>query len=285
MRILDRADLKPSLSVLGLDEVAEAAMQKAIAEPNGILLVTGPTGSGKTTTLYSCLMELNRPDVNIITTEDPVEYQLPGANQVQINSFIGLNFAAALRSVLRQSPDIILVGEIRDSETADIAVKAALTGHLVLSTLHTNDAPSAITRMVDMGVEPSLLSSALILAQAQRLIRKLCPACKKPIDQLPEKMLKAYSVDPAFFTGCTVYEAKGCFKCRNSGYKGRMAIMEVLQVDRDLRDDIVKGVSAKEIAAHARQKGMLTLKDIGLMKVKAGLDSLEDALSTTGGGE
>ena len=285
MRLLDKAALFPSLDALGLDEVARVSMKKAITEPNGILLVTGPTGSGKTTTLYSCLMEMNRPDVNIITSEDPVEYQLPGVNQVQINSFIGFTFAEALRSILRQSPDVILVGEIRDSETSEIAIKAALTGHLVLSTLHTNDAPSAITRMIDMGVEPALLASALILAQAQRLVRKLCPACKKPLDTLPEKLLKTYTVDPKLFEGATLYESKGCFKCRNTGYKGRLAIMEVLPIDRDLRADIVKGLSAKEIAHHAREKGMLTLKDIGLLKVKNGITSLDDALSVTGGGE
>ncbi|MDI6773808.1 MAG: ATPase, T2SS/T4P/T4SS family [Verrucomicrobiota bacterium] len=285
MRILDRAALFPSLSALGLDEAAYVAMRRAISEPNGILLVTGPTGSGKTTTLYSCLMELNQPDVNIVTCEDPVEYQLPGVNQVQINSFIGLTFAAALRSVLRQSPDIILVGEIRDNETADIAIKAALTGHLVLSTLHTNDAPSAITRMVDMGVEPSLLSSALILAQAQRLLRKLCPSCKKPAKELQTKLLRGYNISPELFDGVTTYEAGSCMKCRNSGYKGRMAIMEALPVDRELRADILNGLSSKDLAAHAKKKGMLSLKEIGLNKVRDGITSLDAALSITGGGE
>ncbi len=285
MRILDKAALFPNLVALGLDEGAYVAMRRAISEPNGIILVTGPTGSGKTTTLYSCLMELNQPDVNIITCEDPVEYQLPGINQVQINSFIGLTFAEALRAVLRQSPDIILVGEIRDNETADIAIKAALTGHLVLSTLHTNDAPSAVTRMVDMGVEPSLLSSALILAQAQRLLRKLCPNCKKPATELPMNMLQAYGIAPSFFDGATTYVADGCARCRGSGYKGRMAIMEVLPVDRELREGIIKGLSAKELLILAKGKGMLTLKDIGLNKVREGITSLEAALSITGGGE
>ncbi len=283
MRLLDRGNLKPSLSALGLEPLPERAMRKAISEPNGIVLVTGPTGSGKTTTLYSCLMELNQPEVNIITCEDPVEYELPGINQIQINSFVGLTFATALRAVLRQDPDIILVGEIRDGETASTAIKAALTGHLVLSTLHTNDAASSVTRMVDMGVEPSLLASGLILAQAQRLIRKLCPACRKPMSSLPEKVLQAYDIPKETFADCTVYEAKGCVKCRNIGYKGRMAIMEVLQVDRDLRNAIVQGLTAKEIADMAKKRGMMTLKDIGISKVKNGDTSLDAALHVTGG--
>lgn len=282
MRILDRSSLFPNLAALGLDEEAERAMQHAIGQPNGILLVTGPTGSGKTTTLYSCLLELNQPDVNIITCEEPVEYQLPGINQVQINPFVGLTFAAALRSVLRQSPDIILVGEIRDAETAEIAIKAALTGHLVLSTLHTNDASSAITRMIDIGVEPSLLASSLILAQAQRLIRRLC-TCKKKSDELPVEKLQTYDIDPAYFEGTTVYKAGGCAKCHKTGYKGRISVMEVLPMDSDVRQDILKGVSAGEIGAKAQAKGMLTLKDIGLKKVKEGITSIDAALAVTGG--
>ena len=282
MRILDKSSLFPNLDALGLDKEAARAMKHGIAQPNGMLLVTGPTGSGKTTTLYSCLLELNQPDVNIITCEEPVEYQLAGINQVQINPFVGLTFATALRSVLRQSPDIILVGEIRDSETAEIAVKAALTGHLVLSTLHTNDASSAITRLVDMGIEPSLLASSLILAQAQRLIRKLC-SCKKKSKSLPLDKLEAYNIDPVYFEGATVYEAGGCARCHNSGYKGRISVMEVLEVDSELRTDILKGVSAGEIGAKAKAKGMLTLKDIGLQKIKDGITSIDAALAVTGG--
>lgn len=285
MRILDKSALFPNLDTLGLDEYALKSMKLGIAQPNGIILVTGPTGSGKTTTLYSCLMELNRPDVNIMTCEDPVEYQLPGINQVQINSYIGFTFAVALRSVLRQSPDIILVGEIRDTETAEIAIKAALTGHLVMSTLHTNDSSGAITRLIDMGIEPSLIASSLILAQAQRLLKKLCPACKKESHELPVDKLRSYGINPEIFNGVTVYEPQGCPKCRNTGYKGRMAIMEILPVDKELRLDILKGLSAKEIAARAVTKGMLTLKDIGMLKVKHGLTSIEAALSITGGGE
>jgi len=216
LRILDKSALFPNLAALKLDPAAFQGFKHAIEQPNGIILVTGPTGSGKTTTLYSCLQELNTPDVAIITCEDPVEYQLAGMNQVQINSFVGLTFAAALRSILRQAPDIILVGETRDSETAEIAVKAALTGHLVLSTLHTNDACGAITRLIDMGIEPSLLASALILSQAQRLLRRLCPACKKPADTIPEVTLKEYGIDPAIFKGSNVQTPKGCPKCHNS---------------------------------------------------------------------
>jgi type IV pilus assembly protein PilB len=223
--------------------------------------------------------------VNIVTCEDPVEYQLAGINQVQINPIVGLSFAIALRSVLRQSPDIILVGETRDSETADIAIKAALTGHLVLSTLHTNDAPGAITRLIDMGVEPSLLSSALVLAQAQRLIRRLCAACKKVSKELPLDKLATYEIDAKQFEGLTVYEKAGCPRCRNTGFKGRIAVMEVLQVDRELRQDILAGIDSKQIAAKAVKKGMLTLKDIGIRKVREGLTSIDAALAVTGGGE
>jgi type II secretory ATPase GspE/PulE/Tfp pilus assembly ATPase PilB-like protein len=259
-------------------------MKHGINQPNGIILVTGPTGSGKTTTLYSCLQELNVPEVNIVTCEDPVEYQITGLNQVQINSFVGLTFSAALRSVLRQSPDIILVGEIRDSETSEIAIKAALTGHLVLSTLHTNDAAGAITRLIDMGTEPSLLAASLILAQAQRLVRRLCTSCKKPLPALPEKLLDTYHLDPKIFEGASLFCAGvGCPKCHNTGYKGRIAIMEVLPMNRELRQDIIKGLPVKEIAEKARAKGMLSLKDIGLRKVKDGLTSLEAALEVTGG--
>jgi len=283
MRILDKSALFPNLAALGLDEQAYKAMKYAISQPHGIILVTGPTGSGKTTTLYSCLMEMNKPDVNIITCEDPVEYQLSGINQVQINSFVGLDFAAALRSVLRQSPDIILVGETRDNETAGIGIKAALTGHLVLSTLHTNDACGAITRLTDMDVEPSLLASSLVLAQAQRLLRKLCSACKKEQKNLPLEQLKAYGIDPDFFKGTTVFQAVGCPRCHNSGYKGRAAIMEVLTVNKEVRYDILKGISSKEIAIKAKDRGMLMLKDIGLIKVKDGVTSIDGALECTGG--
>ena len=282
MRTLDKTHLAPSLAALGLDDFAYKAMKYAIDQPHGILLVTGPTGSGKTTTLYSCLQDLNQPDVNIVTAEDPVEYQLPGVNQVHVNQQVGLTFASVLRSVLRQDPDIVLVGEIRDGETADIAVKAALTGHLVLSTLHTNNAAGVIARLIDMGVPPFLIASSLILAQAQRLFRKLCPVCKKPCEPHPD-ILIANRIDPALFEGATIYEPGGCTKCNGIGYRGRGAIMEVLTVTDTIRGAIVKGAPASTIQEMAVADGMVTLKDAGLLKVKNGLTSLRAALEVTGG--
>jgi len=281
MRTLDKTNLAPSLSALGLDDFAYQAMKHAIEQPHGIILVTGPTGSGKTTTLYSCLQDLNQPDVNIVTAEDPVEYQIQGINQVQVNQQAGLSFAAILRSVLRQDPDIVLVGEIRDGETADIAVKAALTGHLVLSTLHTNDASGVIPRLVDMGVPPFLIASSLILAQAQRLFRKLCPACKKPAEINPD-VLAANGIDPEFFKGATVFEPCGCVKCNDIGYKGRGAMMEVLPISEAIRSATIKGSSSAVIRDIAVKEGMKTLKDVGLLKVRNGMTSLNAALEVTG---
>jgi len=281
MRILDKSSLSPSLAGLGLDEVAEKAMGYAIHQPHGIILVTGPTGSGKTTTLYSCLQDLNQPDVNIITCEDPVEYQLEGINQVQMNSDVGLTFASTLRSILRQDPDIVLVGEVRDGETAEIAIKAALTGHLVLSTLHTNDAPGAVTRLIDMGIEPFMLGSCLVLAQAQRLYRKLCTACKKAT-KIPENILQINHIDPAVLEGADVFEAVGCPRCVN-GYKGRGAIMEVLLMNDEIRQHILEGATTNEIRALGKKNGMVSLKEAGLTRVKEGLTSLEAALEVTGG--
>jgi type IV pilus assembly protein PilB len=281
MRTLDKSSLSPSLSSLGLDSQALQALEYAIAQPHGILLVTGPTGSGKTTTLYSCLQDLNQPDVNIITCEDPVEYQIEGINQVAINADIGLTFASALRSILRQDPDIILVGEIRDGETAEVAIKAALTGHLVLSTLHTNDAPGAVTRLIDMGIEPFMLGSCLILAQAQRLYRKLCTACKKPTSYPPET-LERNRIDPELFKGVKLYKSVGCPRC-SGGFKGRGAIMEVLLVNDAIREAVLRGANTTEIRDQARQSGMVTLKEAGLMRVKDGITSLEAALEVTGG--
>jgi len=281
MRTLDKANLAPSLSALGLDPYSFNALSYGINQPHGIILVTGPTGSGKTTTLYSCLQDLNKNDVNIITCEDPVEYQLPGINQVQVHSKVGMTFANALRSILRQDPDIVLVGEIRDSETAEIAIKAALTGHLVLSTLHTNDAPGAVTRLIDMGVEPFMLGSTLILAQAQRLYRKLCNACKKP-DEIDQEILAKNHIDPNFFDGCTIYKAVGCPRC-NKGYKGRGAIMEVFSVNDEIRRGILKGLNTAELRDLGRENGMITLKDAGLARVKEGLTTLEAILEVTGG--
>lgn len=282
MRPLDRTALYPNLASLGLDPFALEAMTHAIAQPHGILLVTGPTGCGKTTTLYSCLEELNKPDVNIVTCEDPVEYQVKGINQVQIRSDIGLTFAATLRSILRQDPDIVLVGEIRDRETADIAVRAALTGHLVLSTLHTNDAAGAVIRLVDMGVEPFLLASSLLLTQAQRLFRKLCQFCKKEVTVSPG-ILKVNDIPPDYFDGVTVYGSVGCPKCNRTGFKGRSAIMEVIPMDEEIRQAILRGETSKEIRTKAIRKGMITLKNAGLQKVKEGVTSLDSVLAITGG--
>ena len=302
MRVLDKSALFPSLGGLGLDAHALSAMQYAINQPHGILLVTGPTGSGKTTTLYSCLQELNKPDVNIVTCEDPVEYQLAGITQVQVNPTAGLTFATALRSILRQDPDIVLVGEIRDGETAEIAVKAALTGHLVLSTLHTNDAAGAIARLVDMNIPPFLIASSMVLSQAQRLYRKACMSCRKEIE-LPLEVLKANKISPSVFSRAVspqsagegaitlgssegyvpVYRATGCPKCNGTGYKGRGAIMEVLPIDDDIKQLIMRGATSGEIREKARAKGMLTLKEVGLVKVREGLTSLDAALEVTGG--
>ena len=283
MRTLDKSNLAPSLSALGLDEFAYKAMRYAIGQPHGIILVTGPTGSGKTTTLYSCLQDINTQDVNIITVEDPVEYQLHGVNQVHVHSQIGLTFASVLRSTLRQDPDIVMVGEIRDEETADIAVKAALTGHLVLSTLHTNDASGVIPRLIDMQVPPFLLASSLILAQAQRLYRKLCPFCKRGGGEPDPEVLIANSINPELFEDREVFEPVGCPKCNNIGYKGRGALMEVLPVTDVIRNAIVRDISSAELRKLAREEGMMTLKECGLMKVVEGITSMQSALEVTGG--
>ena len=282
MRILDKSNLSTGLSELGLDDYAYDAMSYAIAQPHGIILSTGPTGSGKTTTLYSCLQDLNKPNVNIVTAEDPVEYELPGVNQVHVNVQAGLTFAGVLRSVLRQDPDIVLVGEIRDNETADIAVKAALTGHLVLSTLHTNDAVGVIPRLVDMQVPPFLIASSLILAQAQRLYRRLCPSCRQEVEA-NEQLLEANRVDPEFFKGHAIYGPGGCARCHNTGYKGRGAFMEVLPISAKIRDLIEHGANIEVLRAAAISEGMVTLKEIGMRKVRDGITSLEAALEVTGG--
>jgi len=282
MRTLDKQNLAPGLASLGLDDFAYQAMHYAIEQPHGVLLVTGPTGSGKTTTLYSCMQDLNKPDDNIVTAEDPVEYQIAGINQVHVNTQVGLTFASVLRSVLRQDPDIILVGEIRDGETADIAVKAALTGHLVLSTLHTNDAAGVIARLVDMGVPPFLIASSLILAQAQRLYRTLCNACKKEAE-IPQDVLAINHIDPKIFNGKPLFSPVGCPRCNGTGYKGRRAIMEVLPVDDTIRDAIVRGMTTTDLRALAVKNGMIALKDVGMMKVRDGITSLAAALEVTGG--
>ncbi|HDL77872.1 MAG TPA: secretion system protein E [Lentisphaerae bacterium] len=282
MRILDKSALAPNVAALGLDQLAYERLMYAIKQPHGMILVTGPTGSGKTTTLYSCLQELNDPGVNIITVEDPVEYQLPGINQVQTHAAVGLTFASALRSILRQDPDIVMVGEIRDSETAQIAIQAALTGHLVLSTLHTNDASGAVARMLYMGIEPFMIASAVIMAQAQRLFRKLCPACKRE-REIPVDVLRVNRLDPEEFAGVTFYEPVGCPKCNGIGFKGRGALMEILLMSDAVRDLVLRNADSAAIREKAIEEGMVTLRNAGLQRVKEGVTSIEEALRVTGG--
>jgi len=280
MRILDKSDLAPSVAGLGLDTTAYEDLMYAIQQPHGMILVTGPTGSGKTTTLYSALQELNRPGVNIITIEDPVEYQLNGINQVQARSEVGLTFAAGLRSILRQDPDIVMVGEIRDAETAGIAIQAALTGHLVLSTLHTNDAAGAIARMLYMGIEPFLLASSVIMTQAQRLYRKLCPSCKRE-RKLPVEYLRLNNIDRQCFDEVPLFEPRGCPKCNDTGYRGRGAIMEILSIDDKIRELILREENAGAIRAQATSSGMLALREVGLRRVSEGATSIEEILRIT----
>jgi len=277
LRLLDKGNLSIGLDKLGFSAEPMRIFKEAIAKPFGMILVTGPTGSGKSTTLYSVLNQLNTPDRNIITIEDPVEYQLEGITQIQVKSEIGLDFASGLRSVLRQSPDVIMVGEIRDSETADIAVKASLTGQLVLSTLHTNDAVSSVSRLVDMNVEPFLVASSLIMLCAQRLCRRLCMKCKKPID-LPEDYLKSVG----FTQKATFYAAKGCNYCNNTGFYGRIAILEAIAIDDTMREMIMKKKSIDDIKDYAMHKcNMRMLRDDAYLKVKEGMTSLEEAVRIT----
>lgn len=280
MRILDKGNLMLDLTKLGFEPKALKDFMDAITSPYGMVLVTGPTGSGKTTTLYSALQQVNTIDVNIMTAEDPVEYNLMGINQVQMKDDIGLNFAAALRSFLRQDPDIVMVGEIRDYETAEIAVKAALTGHLVLSTLHTNDAPSTINRLLNMGVEPFLVSSSVILILAQRLVRKVCQNCKKP-EKVPIQTLIDSGFTKEEAEGVVCYKGEGCNACNNTGYKGRVALYEVMPVKEEIKELILQGASALDIKRTAIKLGMKTLRMSGLSKVKEGLTSLEEVVGTT----
>jgi type IV pilus assembly protein PilB len=252
----------------------------AIANPYGMVLVTGPTGSGKTTTLYSALSRVNTPEVNVMTAEDPVEYNLDGINQVLVNDDVGLSFAAALKAFLRQDPNIIMVGEIRDLDTASIAVKAALTGHLVLSTLHTNDAPSAIGRLVDMGIEPFLVASSVQLVLAQRLVRRVCNACKRPIE-LNDEILRELQLDKGEAKKATFFEGAGCVECSNTGYRGRQGVYEVLPLTPQLRDLVLDRASAGELKKLAIEQGMLTLRRDALEKLKRGLTSVEEVLKET----
>ncbi len=277
MRLLDKGNLQGSIESLGLDDYTLNVFKKAIDAPHGMILITGPTGSGKTTTLYTILGELNNPIYNLVTVEDPVEYQLTGINQVAVKSDIGMGFADALRSILRQDPDIVMIGEIRDNETADIAVKAALTGHQVLSTLHTNDAAGAITRMDDMGIEPFLISSSVILTCAQRLVRRICPNCREEFKPEPELLAKLGIEDE----GTVFYQGAGCGRCKGRGYVGRAPIIEVLPVSEAIRRLVIKRASASVVKNQAISEGMKTLRMVGIDKAREGITTLEEVLRTT----
>src|SRR5436309_5033553 len=280
LRILDKEALKLDLTQLGFDEWSLDKFNAAIHQPYGMVLITGPTGSGKTTTLYSGIHTINSPDVNIMTAEDPVEYNLKGVNQVQINEGVGRTFAAALRSFLRQDPDVILVGETRDLETAQISIRAALTGHLVFSTLHTNDCPSTIARLLDMGIPPFLLSSSLLLILAQRLARRLCAACKEPYE-VDEESLAPYGHVPTGRGKVTIHKSKGCPTCSFTGMKGRVAIYEVMPISEELKDAILRSATIAAIREIAQSQGMKTLRQAALLKVLAGTTSIEEVLRVT----
>jgi type IV pilus assembly protein PilB len=280
LRVLDKSNLSASMDKLGIDAETYIRFKHAVDAPHGLILVTGPTGSGKTTTLYSALNELNSPQFNIVTVEDPVEFQLPGVNQVPVKKEIGLTFASALRSILRQDPDIIMIGEIRDTETAEIAVESALTGHQVLSTMHCNDAPGAIARLDDMEIAPFLISSAVILACAQRLMRRICPSCKEPVNY-PDKMFADLGIDPNYFGGAPLHRGRGCERCKNSGYSGRLAIIEAMTMTDDIRRLVIKRVGAQEIGKVAIEQGMKRLRMVGLEKVRDGHSTLEQTLLVT----
>ncbi|HET9880975.1 MAG TPA: type IV-A pilus assembly ATPase PilB [Candidatus Binatia bacterium] len=281
MRLLDKSNLQLDMAKLGFDPQTLEDFQEAIHKPFGMILITGPTGSGKSTTLYSALSELNKADVNISTAEDPVEYNLVGINQVQVREQIGLNFASCLRSFLRQDPDIIMVGEIRDLETAQIAVKAALTGHLVLSTLHTNDAPSTIDRLINMGVEPFLLTSSINLIAAQRLVRRICDKCKEPIEVAPEALINLGVDASEAAGGFPTFRGRGCNNCNETGYRGRLAIYEILVMHEGLKELILKSASAADLKREAVKSGMSTLRMSALQKVRDGFTTIEETIRVT----
>ena len=281
MRLLDKSNLQLDMAKLGFDPQNLQDFQEAIHKPYGMILITGPTGSGKSTTLYSALSELNKPDVNISTAEDPVEYNLVGINQVQVREQIGLNFAACLRSFLRQDPDIIMVGEIRDLETAQIGIKAALTGHLVLSTLHTNDCAATVDRLINMGVETFLLTSSINIILAQRLVRKICEQCKEPIEVKPEVLINL-GVDAAdVSSGFPTFQGRGCNNCGDTGYRGRLAVYEVMVMHEPLKELILKGASAIELKREAVKLGMSTLRMSALQKVRQGLTTIDETIRVT----
>jgi general secretion pathway protein E len=282
-RILDKTTKVYSLDQIGLNEGDRKTIKRYINYSHGIIFVTGPTGSGKTTTLYACLDEINSPDLNILTIEDPVEYNLDGISQVQVNTKKGLSFSAGLRSFLRQDPDVMMVGEVRDNETADIAIRAALTGHLVFSTVHTNDSASTVTRMLDIGVEPYLVSSSVLLVIAQRLVRTICPSCKTTLDQIDEKWkfnLEDLRLTPDQFPN-GIHYGRGCHECFNSGFAGRTAIYEVMPIDAVIQEQIVNKASASEIKRGAIQRGLRTLRMDGIEKLLAGITTPEEVLRVT----
>src|SRR5438552_7531394 len=282
LRLLDKSNLSASIDKLGLDTDTFSQFKAAVDAPHGLILVTGPTGSGKTTTLYSALNELNNPMYNIVTVEDPVEFQIPGINQVPVKKEIGLTFANALRSILRQDPDIIMIGELRDMETAEIAVESALTGHQVLSTMHCNDAPGAIARLDDMGIAPFLISSSVILACAQRLMRRTCSHCKEPVTY-PAKMYQDLNIDPSIVDGATLFRGRGCERCKGSGYAGRLAIIEAMTISDELRKLIIARANSRELGKIAIGQGMRTLRMVALDRVRDGISTLEQVLVLTAG--
>ncbi len=280
LRLLDKENLRLDMTKLGFEQESLDKFEKAILKPYGMVLVTGPTGSGKTNTLYSSIARLNKSDTNIMTAEDPVEFQLPGINQVQMKEQIGLNFAAALRSFLRQDPNIVLVGEIRDFETAEIAVKAALTGHLVLSTLHTNDAPSTISRLMNMGIEPFLVATSVHLICAQRLVRRVCTECKEE-QNLPPQALIDIGFTPEEAKKVKTFKGKGCERCNGTGYKGRAGLYEVMEIGDDIRELVLVGASALELKKKAIEQGMITLRRSGLIKIADGVTTIEEVIRET----
>jgi type IV pilus assembly protein PilB len=280
LRLLDKDNLRLDMTKLGFEPESLVKFEEAIFKPWGMVLVTGPTGSGKTNTLYSALAKVNSPEVNIMTAEDPVEFNLPGINQVQMKESIGLNFAATLRSFLRQDPNIILVGEIRDFETAEIAIKAALTGHLVLSTLHTNDAPSTINRLMNMGIEPFLVATSVQLIAAQRLVRRICASCKEGVEVTHQALLNLGFKKDEVGT-FEVLKGRGCEKCNNTGYKGRVGLVEVMVIDDDIRELILSGGTAIDIKKRAIENGMISLRRSGLVKIKDGVTTIEEVVRET----
>jgi type IV pilus assembly protein PilB len=280
LRLLDKSTLQLDMTKLGFEEKALADFKLAIGKPYGMMLVTGPTGSGKTTSLYSALTELNKPTTNISTAEDPIEFNLVGINQVQVHEEIGLNFAAALRAFLRQDPDVIMVGEIRDFETAEIAVKAALTGHLVLSTVHTNDAPSTVNRLLNMGIEPFLIGSSVNLIMAQRLARVVCPKCREPYE-VPAKVIADLGALPDEAKVTTCYKAVGCQSCGGTGFRGRTALYEVMLMTDSIRELVLSGASAMDLKRQAMTDGMKTLRQSGVTKLRQGVTTVEEVMRVT----